>query len=122
MPFYCQDDSCSNLLYMCQFPDCYTFICDKCIEKRDAYVYSKKLQEKRIICVDCLPNVAVNIHSGDIRICSSGGNKKQKNTETSSSGVSTSWINRSGFNPLSSKISVFAVAAAAAAAAAVSAI
>ena len=69
-----------------------------------------------------MPNVAVNRHSGDIRIRSSSTKKQQKNTETRSSSVSTSWINKNGFNPLSSKISVFVVAAAAAAAAAVSAI
>lgn len=117
IPLYCVSESCSNILYMCQFPDCYRFICDNCIEKMDAYVCSKKNNKKKIICVDCLPNVAVNIKSGEIRI----RNKNQTKYETDKINcvnTNTNWISKNGFNPMSSKTTLFKVAAVAVAAAA----
>lgn len=125
-PFYCKNECCSDILYMCQFPECYTFICEKCIEKEDAYIYSKKNNEKRIICIDCLPYVAVNTESSKIRIHSDKQSKSKSLAVTNKiyypalkTGLLTS---KNEFNLLSSKISIFAIAAAAAAAAAISVI
>jgi hypothetical protein len=102
---YCNGSECSDILYRCHYPNCNKFMCNKCIEK-DAVVYYTNKQ-KKIICPDCLPYVAINMQTNTIRLY------RIKNTqEVKTEPSRIKWITKHGFSPLSSKVGVFAVVAA----------